>query len=71
VIRTCAIVSAIAFPIVVLRYLSRRVISTYIWWDDWFAVIAVVRSTGERTYEQPLTHCAKALYDTWYRHFNF
>lgn len=42
VIRTCTIVSAIAFPIVILRYLSRRVISTYIWWDDWFALIAVL-----------------------------
>lgn len=41
IIRTVIILSAFAFPIIILRCIS-RVTLTYIWWDDWAMIIGGV-----------------------------
>ena len=34
---------ALATIAVVLRFVSRRLVHTYLWWDDWLIVVAWVR----------------------------
>ena len=44
IIHTITILSAFTFPILCLRCISRWSITRRLWWDDWMAVLAGVRS---------------------------
>jgi hypothetical protein len=40
--------AAVTFPIILLRFISRRIVSNMIGWDDWAVGLAAVRlTTGE------------------------
>ena len=45
IIRTMIALSAITFPILGLRCFSRWSIARQLWWDDWMAILAGVRSS--------------------------
>jgi hypothetical protein len=44
-IRASIIVSAITFPIIALRFISRIYITHRVWWDDWAILVATVSIT--------------------------
>lgn len=44
IIRDVIIISAITFPIIALRFVSRSLVSNRLWLDDWAVVVAAVRS---------------------------
>ncbi|KFY78628.1 hypothetical protein V499_02254 [Pseudogymnoascus sp. VKM F-103] len=43
IIRDVIIISAITFPIIALRFVSRSLVSNRLWLDDWAVVVAAVR----------------------------
>jgi hypothetical protein len=43
VIRDITIIAAVTFPVVFLRFLSRSMVSSSMWWDDFVVGLATVR----------------------------
>ncbi|CZR50131.1 uncharacterized protein PAC_00003 [Phialocephala subalpina] len=46
IIQCVAVISAITFPIIALRFLSRYLISKRLWWDDWMIVLCAVGTSS-------------------------
>lgn len=45
IVRTEIILTAITFPIIALRLISRVWVARKVWWDDWMVVAAAVSET--------------------------
>lgn len=43
VIRDVIIIASVTFPMIALRFFSRRLVSNKLWLDDWAIVVATVR----------------------------
>jgi hypothetical protein len=42
IIRDTIIIAAVAFLVIFLRFLSRSLVSSRLWWDDWAVAFAAV-----------------------------
>lgn len=48
IIRDIIIIAAVTFPIIILRFISRSLVSSRLWWDDWAIALAAVSGSSEQ-----------------------